>query len=60
MARGFCKALTAGKNEAECVVVPDRTHGSIMTRIADQEDPVTQRVLRFVAKHSTLELRPKE
>jgi arylformamidase len=60
MARGFCKALTDGKNEAECVTVLDRTHRTIMRQIADEDDPVTQRMLRFVARHSTLELRPRK
>jgi acetyl esterase/lipase len=60
MARGFCKALTDGKNAAECITVAGRTHGTIMMRIANEDDPVTQGMLRFLAKHSTLELRPSE
>ena len=37
----------------------DRNHGSIMMRMADGDDPATQAVLEFIAKHSNLKLTPK-
>ena len=38
----------------------DRNHGSIMMKMASEDDPATQAVLAFIAKNSDLKLTPKE
>src|SRR5262245_1955269 len=59
-AEAFAPALKEKKVEATIVMGKDRNHGSIMMRMADADDPATQAVLEFVAKHSNLKLTPKE
>jgi acetyl esterase/lipase len=56
MAEQFCKALGKTECKAEVLNVKDRNHGSIMTRMANQDDPATQAVLAFIARHSRLKL----
>lgn len=38
----------------------DRNHGTIMKTMAGEDDPATQAVLEFIAKHSNLKLTPKD
>jgi acetyl esterase/lipase len=58
---GLCELLKGKKVEASTLKVKDRTHISIMLRLAASEaDPVTQGMLEFVARHSDLKLMPRE
>jgi acetyl esterase/lipase len=59
-AEAFAPALKKQKVEATVVMGKDRNHGSIMMRMAAEDDPGTQAVLDFIAKHSNLKLTPKE
>jgi acetyl esterase/lipase len=59
-AEAFAPALKEHKVEANIVVGKDRNHGSIMMRMAAEDDPATQAVLEFIAKHSGLKLTTKE
>ncbi len=59
-AEAFAPALKEHKVEATVVVGKDRNHGSIMMRMAAEDDPATQAVLEFVGKHSNLKLTAKE
>jgi acetyl esterase/lipase len=59
-AEAFAPALKEKKVEATVVVGKDRNHGSIMMKMAAEDDPATQAVLEFIAKHSNLKLTPKE
>lgn len=59
-AEKFAPALKEKKVEATVVVGKDRNHGSIMMRMAAEDDPATQAVLEFIARHSNLKLTPKE
>ena len=59
-AEAFAPALKGHKVEATVVVGKDRNHGSIMMRMAAEDDPATQAILEFIARHSNLKLTPKE
>ena len=59
-AEAFAPALKEKKVEATVVVGKDRNHGTIMMKMAAEDDPATQAVLEFIAKHSNLKLTPKE
>jgi acetyl esterase/lipase len=59
-AEAFAPALKEHKVEATLVMGKDRDHGSIMMKMAAEDDPATQAVLEFIAKHSDLKLTPKE
>jgi acetyl esterase/lipase len=59
-AETFAPALKEQKVEATLVKGKDRNHGSIMMKMAAEEDPATQAVLEFIAKHSKRMLPPKE
>jgi acetyl esterase/lipase len=59
-AEAFAPALKEKKVEATLVKGKDRNHGSIMMKQSDEDDPATQAVLEFIAKHSNLKLTPKE
>jgi acetyl esterase/lipase len=59
-AEAFAPALKEHKVEATVLVGKDRNHGTIMMRMAAEDDPATQAVLEFIAKHSNLKLTPKE
>ena len=59
-AEAFAPALKKQKVEATVVMGKDRNHGSIMMRMAAEDDPATQAALEFIAKHSNLKLTPKE
>jgi acetyl esterase/lipase len=60
MSEAFCLALQKNKVEAAGLEIKDRTHISIMFRMRQEDDPTTQAVLAFVAKHSGLKLTAKE
>jgi acetyl esterase/lipase len=60
MADEFSQALQETKCEAACMKINDRTHGSIATNIANLDDPATQAILTFIAKHSNLKLTSKQ
>jgi acetyl esterase/lipase len=59
-AEAFAPALKEHKVEAAIVVGKDRNHGTVMMRMAAEDDPATQAVLEFIARHSNLKLTPKE
>jgi acetyl esterase/lipase len=59
-AEAFAPAMREKKVEAAVVVGKDRNHGSIMMRMAAEDDPATQAILEFIARHSNLKLTPKE
>ena len=59
-AEAFAPALKEKKVEAAILMGKDRTHGTIMMKMADEDDPATQAVLEFIAKHSKLKLTAKE
>jgi acetyl esterase/lipase len=59
-AETFAPALKDHKVEATIIKGKDRNHGSIMMKMSAEDDPATQAVLEFVAKHSNLKLVSKE
>lgn len=59
-AEAFAPALKEKKVETSILMGKDRTHGTIMMRMAGEDDPATQAVLEFIAKHSNLKLTPKD
>lgn len=56
MAENMCRRLKAAKADADVVKLKDRDHISIIRNTVHQDDPVTQAVLEFIAKHSGLML----
>jgi acetyl esterase/lipase len=59
-AKPFGKALKDCKCEAEVLEIADRDHVGIMRRaVMSDEDPLSQAMLKFIAKHSGLKLTPK-
>ena len=61
MSKDFCAALEKKKVEAACLEVKDRNHITVIVRAGSSEaDPLTQALLEFIAKHSTLKLTAKE
>jgi acetyl esterase/lipase len=52
MAEDFAKALRGAKCEVKCLMIKDRTHGSVAAKIAEEGDPVRQAVREFVADHT--------
>ncbi len=56
MSEDFCKALKNCKCEVCTQEVKERDHMSIIIRIGNDEDPATQAMLEFIAKHSDLKL----
>lgn len=59
-AEAFAPALKEKKVETSILMGKDRNHGTIMMSMAGEEDPATQAVLEFIAKHSNLKLTPKD
>ncbi|MBY0527387.1 MAG: alpha/beta hydrolase fold domain-containing protein [Gemmataceae bacterium] len=60
MAEQFCKELKSCKCEAQTIKMPDRTHMTIIIKCAtSEEDPTTQAMLEFIARHSSLKLKAK-
>ena len=60
LAEAFAPALKEKKVEATLLMQKDRDHGSIMMKMSAEDDPATQAVLEFIAKHSNLKLTAKE
>jgi acetyl esterase/lipase len=56
----FCQALRKCRCDATTLKVKDRDHISIIRSMAKEDDPATQAVLRFIAKHSGLKLTARE
>jgi acetyl esterase/lipase len=60
MADDFAQALQKNKIEATSRKINDRTHGSIVGNMVNQDDPTMQLVLGFIAGHSGLKLTPRK
>jgi acetyl esterase/lipase len=60
MSEEFCQAVQKAKGETTSLEVKDRDHFSIILRMTQDEDPATQAMLAFVAKHAGLKLTAKE
>jgi acetyl esterase/lipase len=61
MSEQLGKALRDCKGEAAVLKVPDRDHLTIVIKAAaGEDDPLTQAVLKFIARHSGLKLTAKE
>ncbi len=58
-AEAFAPALKDKKVEATIHKGKDRNHGTIMMRMAAEDDPATQAILEFIARHSNLKLTTK-
>jgi len=59
-AETMCAALKKSNNAAETLQVKDRTHITIMVQMSREDDPATQAVLGFIARHSDLKLVDKQ
>jgi acetyl esterase/lipase len=59
MSEAMGKALRKSGCEASCLEIKDRNHGSIAGNLAHQDDPGTQAILEFIARHSELKLTRK-
>jgi acetyl esterase/lipase len=59
-AEAFAPSLKEHKVPADIVMGKDRNHGTIMMKMAAEDDPATQAVLAFIAKNSNLKLTAKE
>ena len=51
-ADAFGKALTGAKSDAVVKVIKDRNHGTIMARIAREDDPATKLIFEFIARNA--------
>jgi acetyl esterase/lipase len=61
MSEQFGKALKKAKVETDVLKIEDRNHGSIVgTAVASDDDPLTQAMLKFIAKHSGAKLSAKK
>ena len=56
MSDEMCKALQQHKADASILEIKDRNHISIIRNMAHEDDPATQAILKFVAKHTDLKL----
>jgi hypothetical protein len=54
------EALQQTNCESECRMIKERDHGTIMRNVANEDDPTTQAMLDFLAKHTDLKLKTKE
>jgi enterochelin esterase family protein len=59
-AEAFAPALKEKNVEGILIQEKDRDQGSIMMRMASEEDPATQAVLEFIGRHSNLRLAPPD
>ena len=57
-AEAFAPALKEKKVEATIAMQKDRNHGSVMMKMSAEDDPATQAILEFIARHSDLRLTP--
>jgi acetyl esterase/lipase len=61
MSKQLCEELKKEKVEAALVIMKDRDHiNSIMRLASHEDDPATQAMLQFIAKHSGLKLKPRD
>jgi dipeptidyl aminopeptidase/acylaminoacyl peptidase len=60
MSEQMCQALKKCSCEASALEIKDRNHISIIVRAAQENDPTTQAILDFVARHSDLKLTPTD
>lgn len=60
MAEDMCAALLKSKVESNLIKVKDRDHISIIVRAINADDPTTQAIMEFVARHSGLVLNEKK
>jgi acetyl esterase/lipase len=51
MSEAFCKRLQGCKCEAASLKIEDRTHITIIVRMAQATDPTTQALLTFITRH---------
>jgi acetyl esterase/lipase len=58
MAQAFNKKLKGSGCVCDVLEIADRTHISIIIGVAKQEDPTTQAMLGFIARHANLKLEP--
>ncbi|HXG09116.1 MAG TPA: alpha/beta hydrolase [Gemmataceae bacterium] len=59
MAEQMCQALVRCNCEANTLKIKDRDHISIIVQVQKEDDPTTQAILDFIARHSELKLTPK-
>jgi dipeptidyl aminopeptidase/acylaminoacyl peptidase len=59
MSLEMCAALQQHKSEAASLEIKDRDHISIIRNLAHEDDPATQAILQFIAKHADLKLSAK-
>lgn len=60
MSTDFCNALKKAGVEAECVMIPHRNHLTVILQpMFSDRDPLVQTMLRFMARHSEVELKPR-
>jgi dipeptidyl aminopeptidase/acylaminoacyl peptidase len=57
--RQMGSALRRQKTEATTLEIKGRTHVSLIVRVANEDDPTTQAMLAFIARHAGLKLMPK-
>jgi acetyl esterase/lipase len=60
MAENMCRKLKSAKTDAAIMKLKDRDHISIIRNTVNQDDPATQAILEFIAKHSGLTLTAEE
>ncbi len=58
MAQAFNSKLKGSGCVCDVLEIADRTHITIIIGVAKQEDPTTQAMLGFIARHSDLKLEP--
>jgi acetyl esterase/lipase len=56
----FCKSLKACGCDAASREIKERDHITIITHLGREEDPATQAILEFLARHAGLKLREKK
>jgi arylformamidase len=56
----LAEALKKNKVEASSLEIKDRDHGSLVGKMANEEDPAAQAILAFLARHGELQLHPKK
>ena len=59
MSQAMFHTLQKHKVEAALLEIKDRDHITIIRNIANEEDPATQAILKFIAKHADLKLTAK-
>ncbi len=61
MSRSLLEALRANRIQAECLEVPNRNHLTIIFQpMLGDRDTTVQAMLKFIAQHSELQLKPRK